>query len=199
MLVFKTCAAFLIPEILYFIVQLRQRNLQANKWTWKWKCEVKVALDSAQPSAVCWTLCFYKASSAGSGSGMTCQDLDYRGGSNRGWACHFGAILGQTAGDTQTNSLVWSGLTVCFPSMSAFPDNSAWHTQMSTHKQSDTRPVFTMQRWAHVQRRRADGDEEWHLSGNQCTQTQECLQWYRLSVFGQRKKNRQQGWNGPRI
>lgn len=92
-------------------------------------------------STACCRLGFMisKTSCAGAGWWMTCKDLDYWDGKNPGRACHFGAIFGRTAGDSQRDSLVWSGLTVCSPTTSALPDNSAWRAQMSVHKQTDTR------------------------------------------------------------
>ncbi len=152
-------------------------------------CQSCLALVSTFNSLLSSELCvFFKTSCAGAEWWMTCWDLDYWDGQNQGRACHFGAIFGQTAGDSQRDSLVWSGLTVCSPTMAALPDNSAWRTQMSVHRRTDTRLGFAAQRWAHVPSRYTEDDAAWHLTGNQWTQTEERLRWHLLSVYGQKQE-----------
>lgn len=83
----------------------------------------------------------------------------------------------ETHRKTVSADLAWQcALQLCL----LFQTNSAWHTQMSMHKQTDTRPG---QWWAHVQRRQTEDDAEWHLMGNQWTQTEECLTVTRLKCL----------------
>lgn len=133
-------------------------------------CSVKVSRHPAQSSTACCRLSFMF---------LRHLVLVLHGGWHvRIWIIEPGGAPGELVTsalylvrqqETHRDSLVWSGLTVCSPTMSFLADSSAWHAQMSVHRRTDTRLGLSVPRRAHVRGRHAEVDVEWHPSGNQRT------------------------------